>query len=135
MLQGAGYTDNAKAFFFTRGLHEMAELAVALGGKKETVYGLSGVGDLVLTSMGSLSRNLEVGKRLGKGQSLQTILEQTGYIPEGINTVESVHQLMRKHDVQLLICSGIYDVIFKEKSLKELIKELMRQPLSYECEQ
>ena len=134
MLDGVGQTDNAKAFMLTRGLHEMAELAVKLGGKQETVYGLSGVGDLVLTAMGSLSRNLEVGKRLGRGQSLDDILQETGFIPEGINTVDSIHALMKKYDVQLSICSGIYEVIFKGKSIEAMLKELMRQPLSYECE-
>jgi len=95
MLDGAGFTDNAKAFVFTRGLHEMVEIAQALGGKTETLYGLSGVGDLVLTAMGGLSKNREVGKRLGQEQSLEKILKQTGYIPEGINTVKSVHQFMQ----------------------------------------
>ncbi len=133
MLDGAGYTDNAKAFMITRGLHEIAELAVALGGKQQTVYGLSGVGDLILTAMGSLSRNLQVGKRFGQGQSLESILKETGYIPEGINTVESVQQLMRKHGVRLSICLGIYEVIFNNKPLEDMLKELMREPLSYEC--
>lgn len=134
MLDGAGHTDNAKAFVLTRGLYEMAELAMKLGGRQETVYGLSGIGDLALTAMGSLSRNLEVGKKLGQGQSLETILNETGYTPEGINTVASVHELMRKYDVQLSICSGIYEVVFEKKSLQHMLQELMRQPLSYECE-
>ena len=133
MLDGAGYTDNAKAFMLTRGLHEMTELAVKLGGRQETMYGLSGVGDLVLTAMGSLSRNLEVGKKLGRGQSLEEILQKTGYIPEGINTVASMHALMGKYDVQLSICTGIYDVIFKGKPLQNMLHALMLQTFSYEC--
>ncbi len=134
MLDGAGYSDNAKAFIITRGLHEIAELAVALGARRETIYGLSGVGDLILTAMGSLSRNLQVGKRFGQGQSLETILKETGYIPEGINTVESVQQLMRKHDVRLPICWGIYEVVFNHKPLEDMLKELMRDPAPCECE-
>lgn len=135
MLDGVGQTDNAKAFVLTRGLHEMAELAVKLGGRQETVYGLSGVGDLVLTGMGSLSRNLEVGKRLGRGESLDDILKETGFIPEGINTVQSMHALMKKHGAYLAICTGIYEVIFEGKPIDVMLKELMRQPLSYECEE
>lgn len=134
MLDGAGYTDNAKAFLLTRGLHEMVQLATHLGGKQETLYGLSGVGDLVLSSMGSLSRNLEVGKRLGSGQSLEAILKETGYIPEGINTVQSVQQLLDKEKINLPICRGIYDVIFADVSLKQMLQSLMREPLSWECE-
>ena len=135
MLDGIGQTDNAKAFMITRGLHEMAELSVKLGGRQETLYGLSGVGDLVLTAMGSLSRNLEVGKRLGRGQSLDDILQETGFIPEGINTVNSMNALMKQYDAQLSICSGIYEVIFQGKPIEKMLKELMRQPLSYECEE
>ncbi len=133
MLDGAGFTDNAKAFIFTRGLHEMVKLARALGGKQETLYGLSGVGDLVLTSMGKLSRNLAVGRRLGQGDDVNTILRETGYIPEGINTVQSVHQLSQKNGLDLPICDGIYQVIFEHKPLHEIITALMQRPLEQEC--
>lgn len=133
MLDGAGYTDNAKAFLLTRGLHEMVQLAEKVGGKQETVYGLSGVGDLVLTSMGSLSRNLEVGKRLGKGESLASILEHTGYIPEGINTVQSAYQLIQREHIDLPICRGIYEIIFTGTPLDRVLKALMEKPLSWEC--
>jgi len=94
LLDGAGYNDNTKAFFMTRGFHEIVQLACAMGGKAETVYGLSGFGDLVLTSMGKRSRNLEVGQRLGRGEQLATILDQTGYTPEGVNSVASMCQLI-----------------------------------------
>ncbi|MDP3889188.1 MAG: NAD(P)H-dependent glycerol-3-phosphate dehydrogenase, partial [bacterium] len=133
MLNGAGYSDNTKAFLFSRGLQEMVQLCVAMGGRQETMYGLSGVGDLVLTSMGTLSKNLQIGKLLGAGGSLETILEKTGYIPEGINTVQSVHQLMRAYNVQLPISHGIYEVIFKHKTIKSMLQELMAHPLDWEC--
>ncbi len=134
MLDGAGYTDNAKAFLLTRGLHEMVQFSQAVGGTQETVYGLSGVGDLVLTSMGKLSRNLEVGKRLGKGQSLDEILKETGSLPEGINTVQSVDQLIKKNNLDLPICRGIYNVIFTELTIATMLQTLMAQPLTWECE-
>lgn len=134
MLDGAGYTDNAKAFVLTRGLYEMVTVAQALGGKCETLYGLCGVGDLVLTAMGNLSRNLAVGRRLGKGESLQTILEETGYIPEGINTVQSLQQLIKKHNLDLPICNGIYQVIFQNQKLDALLTDLMSRPLEAECQ-
>lgn len=134
MLEGAGYTDNTKAFILTRGLHEMAQLAQKVGGRQETVYGLSGVGDLVLTGFGSLSKNLKVGRLLGEGKSLDAILQETGFIPEGINTVQSVHQLLEKNKIALPICNGIYEVIFNGVPLKDKIKELMSRPLTPECE-
>lgn len=133
MMDGHGYSDNAKVFLLTRGLHEMVQLALAMGGRQETMYGLSGVGDLVLTAMGSLSRNREVGKRLGQGESLQEILRKTGYTPEGINTVQSVHQLIQKKNLKLPILSGMYAVIFEGKTLDDLIQELMDKPLEDEC--
>jgi glycerol-3-phosphate dehydrogenase (NAD(P)+) len=133
MLEGAGYGDNARCFLLTRGLHEMVELTQAIGGKAATMYGLSGVGDLVLTAMGDLSRNKEVGVRLGKGQSLQSILDATGYIPEGINTVISIYQLAQNHKLSLPILQGINDCIFKELSLEKFLTSLMKMPLEDEC--
>lgn len=133
ILDGAGFRDNAKAFLLTRGLHEIVLVATALGGKPETVYGLSGVGDLVLTAMGSLSRNLAVGKSLGQGKSLEAILEQTGYIPEGINTVQSLYQLAMQKGLDLPVCTGIYQVIFEHKTIQSVLEELMARPLEREC--
>jgi glycerol-3-phosphate dehydrogenase (NAD(P)+) len=125
ILDGAGFTDNTKAFILTLGLHEMVEICLALGGKKETVYELCGIGDLVLTCMGNLSKNLEIGRRFGKGQSLTTILQETGYIPEGINTLKSTSQLWEAKNLKPPLFSGIYQVIFNEKSIKKLLVELM----------
>ncbi len=134
MMDGAGCTDNAKAFFFTRGLHEMVQLAQSLGAHEKTLYGLSGIGDLVLTSMGTRSRNLEVGKRLGRGQSLDAILQETGYIPEGINTVQTLHQMILKQDLDLPVVQGIYDAIFSRKNLPDILQMLMERPLEAECQ-
>jgi glycerol-3-phosphate dehydrogenase (NAD(P)+) len=133
MLDGAGFTDNAKVFILTVGLSEMATIAQVLGGKPETVYGLSGVGDLVLTSMGTLSKNREVGKRLGAGQTLETILKDTGYIPEGVNTVKSVYQLMKHKNLDLPVCRGVYDVINNQKTISDVLQTLMARPLEQEC--
>ncbi len=134
VLDGAGYTDNAKAFLLTRGLHEMVLLAQELGGRQETLYGLSGMGDLVLTSMGKLSRNLAIGKKLGEGQTLENILKDIKYVPEGINTVQSVHQLLQKKKLDLPICESIYQVIFEGKLLQDALADLMARPLVQECE-
>ena len=135
LLDGAGYNDNTKAFFMTRGFHEMVELACAMGGNVETLYGLSGFGDLVLTSMGKLSRNLEVGQRLGRGEQLSAILDQTGYTSEGVNSVRSMCQLMQRYKLDLSICHGIYAVIFEGRSVSTMLDQLMKQPLSWECEE
>ena len=115
MLEGAGYTDNTKAFLVTHGLHEIALIAKIIGGKPETLYGLSGIGDLMLTALGKLSRNLAVGKRLGKGDSLKIILDELGHVPEGINTVQSIEQLANKHQIPLPICSRFMILFSKAK--------------------
>ncbi|MGE0207033.1 MAG: NAD(P)H-dependent glycerol-3-phosphate dehydrogenase [Candidatus Babeliales bacterium] len=133
MLDGAGYTDNAQAFILTRGFHEMVEIATALGARKETLYGLSGLGDVVLTSMGGLSKNREVGKRLGAGQTLPQILKETGFIPEGINTVEALHQWQKKLSLELPVFEGIYAVVHGRASIGTVLQELMARPLEQEC--
>ncbi len=134
MLDGAGYHDNAKAFFLTRGLHEMTNLSVALGGDEQSMYGLAGVGDLVLTATGGLSRNLEVGQRLGRGESLDFLARELKTMPEGINTVQSVHQLILKHPtISMPISQGIYDVLFSGVSVSGMLAALMKQPLTTEC--
>lgn len=132
LLDGSGFTDNTKTFILTRGFHELVTCATAMGAKKETLYGLSGIGDLILTSMGKLSRNLLVGKRLGQGQTLENILEETGYIPEGINTVVSVFQIMQKYNLDLPILKGIYHIVFGEKTVQQFIDEIMNRPLEWE---
>ena len=134
MLEGAGYTDNTKAFLVTRGLREMTEIANALGGKPETLYGLSGIGDLMLTALGKLSRNLTVGKRLGKGDALQTILDELGHVPEGINTVQSIKKLMEKKGLQLPICKAVYEIIYSGKKIDTLIAAMMHLSLLEECQ-
>lgn len=132
MLNGSGYGDNTKSFFLTRGLYEINVLIKAMGGKQETVYGLSGIGDLALTAMGRLSRNLEVGKQLGMGEALDAIVTRTGYTPEGVNTVVAVQQLSERLGCDLPLCRGIYEVIYKNKSITYIINTLMHQPLEWE---
>lgn len=133
MIEGAGFKDNTKAFIFTCGFHELIRCAVSMGAQQETLYGLSGIGDLVVTSMGSLSRNLLVGQRLGRGEKLEYILQETGYIPEGINTVSALNQLMNHYKLDLPILRGICQIILEGKSVQEFIHELMCMPGSWEC--
>lgn len=126
ILEGAGYGDNPKAFLLTQGLQEMVQLAQAVGGKQETLFGFSGVGDLVLTSMGKGSRNREVGRRIGQGESLDAILADTASVAEGINTLKSVLDLAKKHSVQVPICSGIYDVVFGRASVAVMMQGIIK---------
>lgn len=125
MLDGAGYGDNPKAFLFIRGLAEAAQCAVALGGRQETLYGLSGVGDLVLTSMGKASRNREVGRLIGAGSSLSEILKETGYTVEGVNTIKSVLALAAKYNVRVPVCENIFAVLHGQKTIQEMMRGII----------
>jgi glycerol-3-phosphate dehydrogenase (NAD(P)+) len=133
MFDGAGYGDNVKAFVFTRALRDVAMLVGAMGGKVETVYNLCGLGDMVLTAMGSGSRNLEVGKRLGRGETLDAILTATGYTPEGINTLHSLKVILEKYHIIAPILDMIYDMIVHKKNSAECLEYIMLMPLEIEC--
>ena len=129
MLYGGGHADNTKALLLTRVLHEIVNFAMLWGAKKDTVYGLSGFGDLSLTCMGSLSRNLMVGKKLGAGETLKDILSSTHAVPEGVNTVKSVHEMIQQwrssgQALEFRVFEAIYDVIFRDKTVDDLIHVL-----------
>jgi len=132
IFRGAGYEDNTIAFILTRGLVEISEITKHLGGQKESIYGLSGLGDLVLSSFGSVGRNQKVGMMIGAGDNVDHILETTGLFPEGVNTVQSVHQLMDRDNLELPICRGAYEIIFEGRSAQSVLDGLMEQPLSRE---
>ena len=133
IAKGAGCKDNTVAYLLTRGLQEMASLTQHLGGKQETIYGLSGLGDLVLTSMGEHGRNMRVGMMVGQGKSLDDVLAETGIIAEGVNTVQSLHQIIAKAKLDLPICSGVYDILYGDQTIDGVIEGLMARPLTQEC--
>lgn len=124
ILDGAGYTDNTKVLLVTQSLQEIQTVIKHFGGKSETLYGLCGIGDLMLTALGTRSRNLLVGKQLGLGKKLETILQETGYVPEGITTVQSVYELAQKHNLVLPICKAIHSVIFEQKPVRCLLESM-----------
>ncbi|NPA53743.1 MAG: NAD(P)-dependent glycerol-3-phosphate dehydrogenase [Aquificae bacterium] len=126
---GLGLGDNARAGLITRGLYEMTKIAKIFGGKPETLYGLSGLGDLVLTATGNLSRNRTFGYLLGKGLSIEKAFKKVGQVVEGAKTVKAIKQLAEKHNVELPISEVVYQVIYENLSPKEAVKILMnRQP-------
>jgi glycerol-3-phosphate dehydrogenase (NAD(P)+) len=125
IVEGAGFSDNAKAFIITRGLHEMAMLVEKHGGNKETVYDLAGVGDLVLTAMGKSGRNVEVGRRLGRGQSVEQILQETGYTPESFTTVYALPKLMQGDEGSLPLFQGVWRVVSQNYPVKQWLASLI----------
>ena len=126
---GLGLGNNARAGLITRGLYEMTKVAKVFGGKPQTLYGLSGMGDLVLTATGELSRNRKFGFLLGKGYSVEKALKEVGQVVEGVKTVKALKILMEKNDVDLPISDVVYRVVYEGFSPKEAVKTLMsRQP-------
>ncbi|MBE6406545.1 MAG: NAD(P)-dependent glycerol-3-phosphate dehydrogenase [Lentisphaerae bacterium] len=126
ICDGMNMGDNTKAALMTRGIAEMARLGNALGGRKETFAGLSGVGDLIVTCMSKHSRNRFVGDMLGKGFSLEEIREQMdGAVAEGVKTSVSAYQLAQKAGIETPLVNAVYDVLYLNRSPGEAVKELM----------
>jgi glycerol-3-phosphate dehydrogenase (NAD(P)+) len=132
VLDGLGAGDNTKAALITRGLAEMKRLGVKMGAKADTFYGLSGIGDLVVTCESKLSRNRSVGEQLGRGRKLKEILSGMEMVAEGVKTSESVYKLSRKYKVEMPITEEVYNALYMDKSSKESLKELMTRKLKSE---
>ncbi len=130
--QGLGLGSNALAALITRGLAEMARLAVALGARPETLSGLAGLGDLVLTCTGSLSRNRFVGIELGKGRALGEILANMRMVAEGVHTTEPLLALAREHQIEMPITEQVDAILHAGKSPKDAIRDIMERPLKRE---
>ena len=122
---GLGFGTNTKAAIVTRGLVEMARLGVAMGAKKETFTGISGLGDLVTTCFNPLSRNHFVGEKIARGFSLKQIIAHMKMVAEGVPTTKSAFMLGKKYDVDLPIVNEIHSVLFKKKSPKTAVRCLM----------
>jgi glycerol-3-phosphate dehydrogenase (NAD(P)+) len=126
---GVGLGHNSAAALITRGIAEITRLAVACGGRRETLAGLSGVGDLVLTCTGSLSRNRTVGQALGQGRKLPEILESLGgKVAEGVLTTKAALGLARLHRIEMPIAEQMELILEEGKDPREAIKELMLRP-------
>ena len=122
---GLGFGHNTLAALITRGLAEMTRLGVAMGARRETFSGLAGMGDLVLTCTGSLSRNRTVGYRLGQGEALEAILADMAAVAEGVKTTESVHDLALRHDVEMPIAEQMYSILRHGKEPADALRTLM----------
>ncbi len=129
---GLGLGLNTRAAMITRGITEIQRLGTRLGANPKTFMGLSGIGDLVLTCTGTLSRNWNVGNKLGQGLKLETILSETRTVAEGIKTTKSVRNLSRKLGVEMPIAEQIYRILYKDLEPKEALRNLMGRDLRQE---
>jgi len=131
-VNGLGLGYNSAAALVTRGLAEMTRMAVRLGGRAETLAGLAGIGDLMLTCFGSLSRNRRVGFELGRGRKLDEIISEMREVAEGVKTAKAAHELVAKLAIEMPITTGVYQMLYEGKSPRELELELMERPLKPE---
>jgi glycerol-3-phosphate dehydrogenase (NAD(P)+) len=132
VCRGLGLGSNTVAALITRGLAEITRLAVALGGQSRTLAGLAGLGDLVLTCTGELSRNRSVGVRLGRGEKLEEILASMRTVAEGIRTTDATVELARRYGVEMPITQQMYQMLRQGKPPREAIRELMERSLKPE---
>lgn len=127
ICDGMGLGLNARAALMTRGLAEISRLGLKLGGRSETLYGLSGVGDLMLTCTGDLSRNRQVGLLLAQQHDLSEILHRLGHVAEGVYTVREVHHLAQRLGVAMPICAAVYRILYEHIPATEMIAELLNR--------
>ena len=127
ILTGLGYGDNMKAAVITRGLAEMIRVGEAMGCKKDTFYGLAGVGDMIVTATSTNSRNYNFGKYLGEGLNTKIALEKIGMVVEGINFLPKAIQIMDKYKLDLPITNGVNEVVYKDMNAKYITSLLMKR--------
>lgn len=132
VCDGLNFGYNTRAALITRGLAEMTQLGVAMGAQAQTFAGLSGMGDLVLTCTGALSRNYAVGVQLGQGQSLQAILARMRMVAEGVGTTGSAVALGKRYDVEMPIAEQVYAVLHGQSTPHAAVTALMQRTLKHE---
>jgi glycerol-3-phosphate dehydrogenase (NAD(P)+) len=125
IADGLAYGSNARAALITRGLAEISRLGMALGGQRLTFMGLAGLGDLVLTCTGDLSRNRTVGLRLGRGETVEAILADMDQVAEGVRSTRSVRDLAARNGIEMPIVEQVYEMLYHAKSPQVVVEELM----------
>ena len=125
MADGLGYGDNTKAALITRGISEMGRLALAMGAKYETLSGLTGMGDLIVTCASKHSRNRRAGYLMGQGYTMQQAMDEVKMVVEGVYSAKAAIALAKKYHVDMPIIEQVNEVLFEDKPAKEAVKELM----------
>ena len=133
ICDGMGYGDNTKAALMTRGITEIARLGVSLGGRMDTFAGLTGIGDLIVTCTSMHSRNRRAGILIGEGVSPQEAVERVGTV-EGYTCSKVAWELCKRTKVDMPITEQLYEILFKEKNVKDALKDLMGRPKKHESE-
>jgi glycerol-3-phosphate dehydrogenase (NAD(P)+) len=129
---GLGYGSNSRVFLITRGLAELMRLGVALGAKRETLMGLAGLGDLVLTCTDDQSRNRRFGRALAAGKPVAEAIAEIGQVVEGFHAAKAVHEVAAKHGVEMPICTYVYDVLHRQVPLKDVVGSMLARTVTPE---
>ena len=129
---GIGLGDNSFAALITRGLKEISRLGIELGGKEETFYGLSGLGDLIVTCLSEHSRNRKAGFLIGQGMSLDDTKKEVGMVIESIDNIEVAYELGKLHNIEMPIVETVYKVLYEQLNPEEAVKNLMTREKKYE---
>lgn len=125
IIDGMGYGDNTKAALLTRGMKEISRIGIALGGRTETFYGLTGMGDLIVTCTSMHSRNRRAGLLIGKGMPVDEALKEIGMVVEGVKACRAFYELKEKIGIDMPITDGLYKGLFENKNPKSIVDELM----------
>jgi len=134
IVEGLGYNHNTRAALITRGIAEMLRFGKVFNARPETFYGMSGMGDLILTTTGDLSRNKSFGLEIAKGRKAAEIMKDARFVVEGYKTTEAAHLLSLKYDIKAQIFSGTYEVLYQNKDPRDIIKNLMLSPSKFEID-
>ena len=132
ICDGLKFGMNARAALITRGLAEISRFGIRMGAEPSTFYGLSGMGDLVLTCTGDLSRNRTVGLKLGSGQTLDQILDEMSMVAEGVKTTRSVYNLAKEKGVEMPILEQVYQILYENKDCRTAVNDLLKRELKPE---
>lgn len=132
IVSGLGHGENARAALITRGILEMSYVLDVLGGKKETVFGLTGIGDLIVTASSLNSRNFQAGLKIGQGQKLEEVLGNSKMVVEGVRTVISCYEIAKKYNIELPLITTVYKVLYNDLDPKEGLTQLLSRKLKSE---
>ena len=132
---GLGYGDNTKAALITRGIAEIARLGIKMGGKPETFYGLTGIGDLIVTCASMHSRNRKAGYLMGRGYTMEEAMKEVQMVVEGVYSAKAALELSRKYQVEMPIVEQVNKVLFENKNAEEAVKELMLRDKKIESDE
>jgi glycerol-3-phosphate dehydrogenase (NAD(P)+) len=132
IIEGLGYNHNTRAAMITRGIAEMLRFGAVYNARSETFYGLSGMGDLILTTTGDLSRNKSFGLEIAKGRSPEEIIRTQRTVVEGYKTTKAVHLILTRDDIRAPIFEGVYQVLYENQPPKDVVHKLMMSPSKFE---